>query len=85
MRLADQQSVILPSQPADLLAERRRLATRDLFWTTVWLAFVLVAVKASYLGVPGALGQYLRSLAAISYVDVVFAAVIWTAGRAAGS
>jgi phosphoglycerol transferase MdoB-like AlkP superfamily enzyme len=43
----------------------------------------LVVVKASYLGVPpGALGHYLRSLAAISYVDVLFAAGVWAAGRA---
>jgi phosphoglycerol transferase MdoB-like AlkP superfamily enzyme len=70
-----------------LIPDARSFATRDLFWTTVWLAFALVAVKAWYLGVPGALATgdglyYLRSLAAISYVDVVFAAVIWAAGRA---
>jgi hypothetical protein len=65
------------------LPDRRNAATQDLFWTTVWLAFALVVVKASYLGVhPGALGHYLRSLAAISYVDVLFAAGVWAAGRA---
>jgi phosphoglycerol transferase MdoB-like AlkP superfamily enzyme len=84
MRLGGQQPVILQSEPADLVADRRRLATRDLFWTTVWLAFALVAVKASYLGVaPGGPGHYLRSLAAISYVDVLFAAFVWIAGRVA--
>src|SRR6266849_465364 len=85
MRLPRHQGVTAGSArsaPADLLRDTRSFASRDLFWTTVWLALALVAVKASYLGVPGAVtlgdGQdYLRSLAAISYVDVVFAAVIW--------
>jgi phosphoglycerol transferase MdoB-like AlkP superfamily enzyme len=88
MRLPRHESVITRSAPADLLPDRRSVATRGLFWTTVWLAFALVAVKASYLGVPGTftLGdgrEYLRSLAAISYLDVVFAGLIWAAGRAA--
>jgi arylsulfatase A-like enzyme len=84
MRLAGRQSVILRSEPADLLADRRRLATGYVFWTTVWLAFALVGVKASYLGVAAdGPGHYLRSLAAISYGDVVFAAFVWIAGRAA--
>ena len=60
---------------------------RRVFWASVWLAMVLVAVKAYYLGVPPALaltdsGNYLRSLAAISYVDVLFAAIVWASGRA---
>jgi arylsulfatase A-like enzyme len=62
-------------------------ATRRLFWTAVWLAVVSIAVKAYYLGVPAAItltdGQdYLRSLAAISYVDALFAAIVWACGRA---
>jgi arylsulfatase A-like enzyme len=65
----------------------RRAATRRVFWAAVWLAAVLVVVKAYYLGVSVALaltdgGNYLRSLAAISYVDVLFAAVLWAVGRA---
>src|SRR4029079_3677083 len=43
-------------------------------------------VKAYYLGVPPARalvdsGNYVRSLAAISYIDVVFAVVVWCVGR----
>ena len=61
-------------------------ATRRVFWAALWLAIVLVAIKAYYLGVPASLaladsGNYLRSLAAISYVDVLFAAVIWAGTR----
>jgi hypothetical protein len=61
-------------------------AIRRLFWAAAWLAIVLIAVKAYYLGVPAAItlssGQdYLRSLAAISYVDVIFAAILWAGGR----
>jgi lipoteichoic acid synthase len=57
------------------------------FWAAVWLALVLVAIKAYYLGIPAPLaltdsGNYLRSLAAISYVDVLFAAICWAAARA---
>jgi lipoteichoic acid synthase len=45
----------------------------------VWL----VAIKAYHLGVPprDGLSDYLRSLSAISYVDVLFAAVCWAAAR----
>ena len=62
-------------------------STRRVFWAAVWLAIVLVAIKAYYLGIPAALaftdfGNYLRSLAAISYVDVLFAAISWAAARA---
>ena len=58
-----------------------------MFWAAVWLAIALVAIKAYYLGIPAALaltdfGNYLRSLAAISYVDVGFAAVCWAVARA---
>jgi arylsulfatase A-like enzyme len=57
------------------------------FWAALWLAIVLVAIKAYYLGIPVALaltdaGNYLWSLAAISYVDVLFAAISWAAARA---
>ena len=62
-----------------------RRAQTLLFWASVWLAVVLVGIKASYLGWPGTPaipvnGSYLRSLAAISYLDVVFAALVWAAG-----
>jgi arylsulfatase A-like enzyme len=62
-------------------------AIRRLFWAAAWLAIVLIAVKAYYLGVPAAITltsglDYLRSLAAISYVDVLFAAIVWAVGRA---
>ena len=58
-----------------------------MFWAAVWLAIALVAIKAYYLGIPPALaltdfGNYLRSLAAISYGDVFFAAISWAAARA---
>ena len=61
-------------------------AIRRVFWAALWLAIVLIAIKAYYLGVPPSLaladsGNYLRSLAAISYVDVLFAAVIWAGTR----
>jgi phosphoglycerol transferase MdoB-like AlkP superfamily enzyme len=57
------------------------------FWATVWLAIALVAIKAYYLGIPAALAfadfeNYFWSLAAISYVDVLFAALCWAAARA---
>ncbi len=47
------------------------------------LGVSLVAIKAYHLGVPpsGGLLDYLRSLAAISYVDVLFAAACWAAAR----
>ncbi len=63
--------------------EARRAADR-FFTAAVWLAVVLVGVKAWYLHIasdPGA--HYVSSLAAISYVDVVFAAAVWAGGRAA--
>jgi len=61
-------------------------AARLLGWSAVWLAVTLVAVKASYLGRPDHLSgadvlDYVRSVAAISYVDVVFAAATWSIAR----
>src|SRR5258708_39846225 len=63
-------------------------AARRVFWAAVWLAIVLIAVKAYHLGVPAARAfngahDYLLALAAISYVDVLFAAAIWTIARLA--
>ena len=59
---------------------------RRLFWAAAWLAIVLIAIKAYYwafLAITLTAGQdYLRSLAAISYVDVLFSAVVWAGGRA---
>src|SRR5262245_63738944 len=65
-----------------------RSARRQIFWASVWLAVILVALKAFYLGLPNAPAVpvdrgYLRSLAAISYLDVLFAAVVWAVGRLA--
>jgi phosphoglycerol transferase MdoB-like AlkP superfamily enzyme len=58
---------------------------RWLFWGAVWFAIVLVAAKACYLGVPrlSGLADALRSLAAISYRDVLFAIAAWGVARAA--
>ena len=49
---------------------------------------MFVAVKAYYLGAPAAATphaawDYVRDLAAVSFVDVLFAAVFWIAGTAA--
>src|SRR6266849_1106282 len=62
--------------------------TRRLFWAAVWLAIALIAVKAFYLGVPAERTptggwDYLRDLAAISFVDVLFAGGVWACGRTA--
>ena len=62
--------------------------TRRLFWAAVWLAIALIAVKAFYLGVPAERTptggwDYLRDLAAISFVDVLLAGGVWACGRAA--
>src|ERR1700752_1196476 len=69
-----------PNMEGDCYRDARRV-----FWSAVWLAVVLVSIKAYYLGVPDTLGlkdgTYLRSLAAISYTDVLFAAALWTCGR----
>jgi phosphoglycerol transferase MdoB-like AlkP superfamily enzyme len=58
-----------------------------LFWSALWLAAGLVAIKAFHLGFDGTpareVGQfYLRALAAISYADVVFVVMFWSAARA---
>jgi lipoteichoic acid synthase len=63
-------------------------AHRSLFWACAWLAVMFVAIKAFYLGVPAAATltaamDYLRDLAAVSYVDVLFAAALWAAGAVA--
>ena len=63
--------------------QRRRLS-----WAAVWLAVVLVAIKAYYLGAPSAPSpraawDYLRDLTAVSFVDVLFAALFWVCGIAA--
>jgi len=57
------------------------------FWAAVWLAILLVGIKAYYLGVPPALAvadanNYVLSLAAISYGDVIFVAIFWAGARA---
>jgi arylsulfatase A-like enzyme len=56
------------------------------FWAAIWLAIIMIAIKAHYLGIPVTLastdfGNYLRSLTAISYVDVLFAAICWAVAR----
>jgi lipoteichoic acid synthase len=63
-------------------------AHRSLFWACAWLAVMFVAIKAFYLGVPAgatptAATDYLRDLAAVTYVDVLFAAALWAAGALA--
>jgi phosphoglycerol transferase MdoB-like AlkP superfamily enzyme len=67
----------------DFRADPRLTAVRRLFWAALTLAVLLVAIKAVHLGRPGAGGiaTYLFSVAAISYADVVFVAIIWTAAR----
>ena len=62
--------------------------TRRLYWAAVWLALVLVGIKAYYLGAPvaatpRAFWDYLRDLGAISFVDALFAAMLWICGNAA--
>ena len=59
-----------------------------MFWAAIWLAVVLVAIKAYYLGAPAAAApraayDYLRDLAAVSFVDVLSAAALWTCAIAA--
>src|SRR5262245_18756535 len=67
--------------------EALRAAGRRLFWGAVWLAAILIATKAYYLGVPRPHGladfiDYVRSLAAISYADLWFVAGFWAVARA---
>src|SRR5439155_18463914 len=70
-----------------MVEEPVRRGIRRLFWAAVWLAVVLIATKGYYLGLPspiavGALVIYGRSLAAISYGDVMFVVGIWAGVRA---
>ncbi len=58
---------------------------RRLYWTASWLAIVLVAVKAFYLGTSAgltfaAVRDYVNDLTAVSFVDVLYAAVLWIIG-----
>src|SRR5262249_51132348 len=67
------------STVADMIRARRRV-----YWSTVWMAAVLVGVKGSYLSMqsPTGVRDFVRSLAAISYRDVAFALVFWAGARA---
>ena len=61
---------------------------RRLYWTASWLAIVLVAVKAFYLGRPAertvhAMWDYVNDLTAVSFVDILYAAVLWIGGTSA--
>jgi arylsulfatase A-like enzyme len=61
---------------------------RRLSWAAIWLGVVFVAVKAHYLGAPAAatpraVWDYVRDLAAVSFVDTLFAAILWMCGTAA--
>jgi arylsulfatase A-like enzyme len=62
----------------------RATCAEHLFWAALMLGVSLIGIKAYYLGpVRDGLVDYVRSLAAISYVDVLFAAVCWAAARIA--
>src|SRR5215468_6664733 len=66
--------------------ETVRAADRRVFRGVVWLAVILVATKAYYLGLPVPHGfadgiEYVRSLAAISYTDLWFVAGFWALAR----
>jgi hypothetical protein len=61
---------------------------RRLFWATAWLAVVFVAVKGLHLGAPAAatpraVWDHVRDLAAVSFVDVLFAVLLWIGGTTA--
>src|SRR6185436_9958775 len=65
------------------MGEQRRLS-----WAAVWLAIALIAIKAFYLGAPAAATlragwDYARDLTAVSFIDVLFAAMFWVCGSAA--
>jgi phosphoglycerol transferase MdoB-like AlkP superfamily enzyme len=62
---------------------RRVTGAGQLYWAAVMLGVSLVAIKAYHLGVSlrDGLLDYVRVLSAISYVDVLFAAVCWGAAR----
>jgi arylsulfatase A-like enzyme len=60
---------------------------RRLFWEAAWLAIVLLAIKAYYLGAPAAATpraawDYVRDVAAVSFVDAFFAVFFWICGTA---
>src|SRR5262245_42689455 len=60
-------------------------ASRWIFWAAAWLAVMFVACKGWYLGATtfslvGA-HDFGRWVAAISYPDVVCAAILWAASR----
>ncbi|HEX3645437.1 MAG TPA: sulfatase-like hydrolase/transferase [Vicinamibacterales bacterium] len=61
---------------------------RRLFWEAAWLAIVLLAIKAYYLGAPAAATpraawDYVQDVAAVSFVDALFAVFFWICGTAA--
>src|SRR5258708_35476306 len=65
----------------------RSSASDWLLFSAVWLALILVGIKAVYLGVhagftPAEIGHWIRSLAAISHADLVFVVAFWMVGRA---
>src|SRR6266545_5029200 len=67
-------------------SEPRATAADWLFFAAVWLAIVLVGIKAVYLGIHtgfsfGDIGHWIRSLAAISNADLVFVVALWLCGR----
>ncbi len=73
---------------ASRLDVHRAAAVRRSFWAGVWLAIVLVAIKAYHLGVPrlvdpGSIPDYVLALAAISYADVWLAIWVWVVARVA--
>jgi phosphoglycerol transferase MdoB-like AlkP superfamily enzyme len=79
---------LTPDSTYDIAA--RRHAIQSVFWAAVWLAAVLVAVKAYYLTVAGAVPwahenatPAVRLLVAISYGDLLVVSGLWIAGRAA--
>src|SRR5690349_20630494 len=69
------------------IEDATRVPIRRVFWAAVWLASALLAIKASYLltrhgAAEGAFG-FVRSVAAISYLDVLFAAALFACGHLA--
>src|SRR5258706_13080833 len=68
-------------------ADARATASDWLFFASLWLAMVLVGLKAVYLGIHAGfslreIGYWLQSLAAISHADLVFVVALWLCGRA---
>src|SRR5687767_12453899 len=79
---------LTPTPTCDI--DARHHAIQSVFWAAVWLAAVLVAVKAYYLTIPRALPwadeqatPTVRLLAAISYVDLLVVSGSWITVRAA--